>query len=541
MQKKYFHNLVGYQIYPKSFKDSNADGIGDLRGIMEKIPYLKDLGIDFIWINPIYKSPQVDGGYDISDFYDIDGMFGNLDDFKKLIDLAHANGIKLITDLVVNHTSNQHPWFLESKKSKDNYYRDYYHWQDAKPDELPNDWQSFFGESTWTYDPSTEQAYFHAFASEQPDLNWRNEKVREEIYKMVEWWLKLGIDGFRLDAISHIQKDDWDVKIKTYEGNGPFEPFMNVAGIEEYMSCLKSIFDKYGAFTVGEASGVPSYKASDWTNEDTGYLDMIFELDHTCQAEFGKSDIKAYKDIIIRWQEDQLADGWNALYIENHDTTRSIDFFGDGSVKSAKALALHYMFLRGTPFIYQGQEIGMTNFPFKSIKEINDIDSRGLYYRLITDGKTEEEALDEVSKLSRDNSRTPMQWTDEYQAGFSLGQPWMAVNPNYKTINVQEEETETDSLLNFYKKIIKLRQDMDVLSFGDIKFFDKDNPSVFAYARKYHEKEILVIVNLSNHQEKLALDYNLDNFKEIYLEDNQEAVLKNEMKLAAWEYHLFER
>ena len=561
-----FHKMVGYQIYPKSFKDSNGDGIGDINGIIEKIPYLRELGIDFIWINPIYKSPQVDGGYDISDYQVIDEMFGSLEDFKKLLDKAHENGLKVIMDLVVNHTSEQHPWFLESQKSKDNPYRDYYLWEDASPNQMPNDWISFFGGSTWAYDEKTKQAYFHVFAKEQPDLNWKNPKVRQEIYDMIRWWLDLGIDGFRLDAISHIQKMPWNYKIKSWKGDGPWVPFMNVAGIETYMSDLKAIFDEYGALTVGEASGVRSKQAPDWTDE-AGYINMIFELEHNVRKSNGngQGSIYGYKKVIMRWQEDLLERGWNALYIENHDQPRSIDTFGDGSIESAKALAVSYMLLRGTPFIYQGQEFGMTNFPFTDAKQLRADEIKKKYEMLMTElsaklsvpqsadstssvGRVEltelsaNQALAEVTQNSREHSRTPMQWDNSKNAGFTSGQAWMEMNPNFSVINSQTNQ----ELIELYKKLIELRHQEPAISEGSIKFHFKRHPQVLVYERA----EFLIIVNLAD--KKAHLDFTkLDSFTDSSAENsviNYQQVLgssnqkfQEKMVLSAWEYRVYKK
>jgi len=537
-----FHKMVGYQIYPKSFKDSNGDGIGDINGIIEKIPYLRELGIDFIWINPIYKSPQVDGGYDISDYQVIDEMFGSLEDFKKLLDKAHENGLKVIMDLVVNHTSDQHPWFLESQKSKDNPYRDYYLWEDASPNQMPNDWISFFGGSTWAYDEKTKQAYFHVFAKEQPDLNWKNPKVRQEIYDMIRWWLDLGIDGFRLDAISHIQKMPWNYKIKSWKGDGPWVPFMNVAGIETYMSDLKAIFDEYGALTVGEASGVRSKQAPDWTDE-AGYINMIFELEHNVRKSNGngQGSIYGYKKVIMRWQEDLLERGWNALYIENHDQPRSIDTFGDGSIESAKALAVSYMLLRGTPFIYQGQEFGMTNFPFTDAKQLRADEIKKKYEMLMTE-LSANQALAEVTQNSREHSRTPMQWDNSKNAGFTSGQAWMEINPNFSVINSQTNQ----ELIELYKKLIELRHQEPAISEGSIKFHFKRHPQVLVYERA----EFLIIVNLAD--KKAHLDFTkLDSFTDSSAESsviNYQQVLgssnqkfQEKMVLSAWEYRVYKK
>uniref|UniRef100_A0AAC9R5Z1 Alpha-amylase n=2 Tax=Lactococcus lactis TaxID=1358 RepID=A0AAC9R5Z1_LACLL len=534
--------MVGYQIYPKSFKDTNGDGIGDINGIIEKIPYLRELGIDFIWINPIYKSPQVDGGYDISDYQVIDEMFGSLEDFKKLLDKAHENGLKVIMDLVVNHTSDQHPWFLESQKSKDNPYRDYYLWEDASPNQMPNDWISFFGGSTWAYDEKTKQAYFHVFAKEQPDLNWKNPKVRQEIYDMIRWWLDLGIDGFRLDAISHIQKMPWNYKIKSWKGDGPWVPFMNVAGIETYMSDLKAIFDKYGALTVGEASGVRSKQAPDWTDE-AGYINMIFELEHNVRKSNGngQGSIYGYKKVIMRWQEDLLERGWNALYIENHDQPRSIDTFGDGSIESAKALAVSYMLLRGTPFIYQGQEFGMTNFPFTDAKQLRADEIKKKYEMLLTE-LSANQALAEVTQNSREHSRTPMQWDNSKNAGFTSGQAWMEINPNFSVINSQTNQ----ELIELYKKLIELRHQEPAISEGSIKFHFKRHPQVLVYERA----EFLIIVNLAD--KKAHLDFTkIDSFTDSSAESsviNYQQVLgssnqkfQEKMVLSAWEYRVYKK
>ncbi|MEY8538446.1 alpha-glucosidase [Lactococcus muris] len=534
MKKENFSHMVGYQIYPKSFKDSDGDGIGDLQGIIQKLPYLKDLGVDFIWINPIYKSPQVDGGYDISDFYSIDERFGSLEDLKELLEKAHASGLKVIMDLVVNHTSDQHPWFIESKKSKNNPYRDYYHWADAKPDEMPNNWQSFFGGSAWTYDEKTEQAYFHVFAKEQPDLNWKNPQVRQEIYKMIRWWLEFGVDGFRLDAISHIQKENWDFKIKSLKGNDPWQPFMNVSGIEQYMSDLKEIFDQYDALTVGEASGVTSTEAPDWTHASSGYLNMIFELEHNVRQEGnpGHTWIYAYKKIIMRWQKDMLARGWNALYLENHDQPRAISCFGDGSMASAKCLAVSYMLLRGTPFIYQGQEIGMSNFPFTDIAQTDATEIRRAYEALLAQGLTEKEALDKVMANSRDHSRTPMQWDDSPNAGFTSGKPWMPIHPDYKAINVKNAQ----ELLNLYKDLIRLRHEEEDIAQGSICFLFEHHRTAFVYQRD----AFLIITNLG--KTKAHLDFSELETKDYqHILGSRKRSLEEKMSLLPWEYHVFKK
>lgn len=499
---KWWKNAVGYQIYPRSFMDSNDDGIGDLKGIQSKLPYLKELGIDFIWLNPIYQSPNIDNGYDISDYQAINPEFGTLEDLKNLLEEAHAQGIRLIMDLVVNHTSDQHPWFIESRKDRENPYRDYYLWADATPEKMPNNWQSFFGGSTWTYDQQTKQAYFHVFAKEQPDLNWKNPVVREEIYQMIRWWLDFGIDGFRLDAISHIQKEPWDFKIT----DNPWAPFMNVSGIETYMSELREIFRSYDIMTVGEASGVNSKKAPFWTHEEDGYIDMIFELEHQVRSgEPGQEvgDLLGFKKVLSRWQKDLQPIGWNALYIDNHDNPRSNSVFGNGTSESASALATAYMLLRGTPFIYQGQELGMTNYPFESIDEVNATDSLASYHTWLEQGLSPEEALRLTTHWTRDHSRTPMHWNNF--GGFSNSLPWMKVNPNTDKINVAMQQADLFSPLNYYKKLISLRKSMPVFISGSYQIELPKHPTVWAYTRKTVSDEAYVITNLSDQPQSVTL------------------------------------
>ncbi|APX72755.1 alpha-glucosidase [Companilactobacillus allii] len=542
MQEPWWKNAIGYQVYPRSFKDSNGDGIGDIKGIIEKLPYLKSLGIDFIWLNPIYKSPNVDNGYDISDYEGIQPEFGTMSDFDELLKQAHSNGIKIILDLVVNHTSDQHPWFIQSKKSKDNPYRDYYMWADATPDKMPNDWTSFSGNSTWTYDETTKQAFFHVFAPQQPDLNWRNPKMRKEIYKMIRWWLDLGIDGFRMDAISHIQKEPWDYDPK----DDPWSAFMNVKGIDNYMSEMRDIFDQYNIMTVGEASGVTSKQAPDWTDPNKkGYVNMIFELEHNVRAgEPGKEriDVLGMKKVLSRWQKDQETSGWNALYFENHDNPRINTILGNETTKSATAIAMSYFFLKGTPFIYQGQELGMTNYPFTSIDQVDDDESKLRYNDLLKKGKDPIQVLNEITHWTRDHSRTPMQWTNDSKAGFTTGSPWMKVNPNTATINVAVEEDDKASVLNFYRRMIEFRKsELTFINGSYIPIFE-DDKDVFAYIRKYGQKEFVIITNLSKNVRKMKLpDQLLDKNWNLKLSNNKISELKDELELAPFDGMVFEK
>lgn len=495
---QWWQQEVGYQIYPASFKDSNQDGIGDINGIREKLSYLKELGIGFIWINPIYSSPFVDNGYDISNYQEILAKFGTMAEFDLLLAEAHQMGIRVIMDLVINHTSDQHKWFIESKKSVDNPFRDYYLWADSTAESAPNEWQSIFGGSAWTRDEETEQSYLHVFAKEQPDLNWENPKVREELFTMIRWWLDKGIDGFRLDAISHIKKEDYAIPATA----NPFSPFQNVAGIGEYLTELKTIFDEYDIMTVGEASGVSAAEGPQWVGK-SGYFDMIFEFDHISlwnHEEQGVLDVVKLKQALTEWQNSLAGKGWNALYMENHDVPRSVSAFGDDQnywLESAKALGMMYFFLQGTPFIYQGQEIGMTNMAFASIEQVDALDSRKLYQRLLQEGCTSKESLAIIRSTTRDNSRTPMQWTDEKFAGFSSQEPWLVVNPNKDVINVEAQSKEPNSLLSFYKQMIQLRKQHTALVTGRFKEYLPEHKQLFIYERVEASEQFLIMVNLT--------------------------------------------
>ncbi|MGX7243828.1 glycoside hydrolase family 13 protein [Enterococcus quebecensis] len=537
-KNSWWKNAVGYQIYPRSFKDSNHDGIGDLNGIRQKLPYLKELGVDFIWINPIYASPNVDNGYDISDYQAIHEDFGTMEDFQTLLKEAHELDLKIIMDLVINHTSDQHPWFLESKKSLDNPYRDYYHWVDATKEQLPNNWQSFFGGSTWTYCETTGQAYFHVFAKEQPDLNWKNPRVRHEIYQMIRWWLDLGIDGFRIDAISHIQKEPWHFKIT----DNQWAPFMNVAGIELYLEELKAIFNEYNIMTVGEASGVPHQEAAEWTGEN-GYFNMIFELEH-CEriGEIGrqKGSIPHLKHSLNQWQTSLAHNGWNALYLENHDTPRSISVYGDDSSEAAKALATVLLLLKGTPFIYQGQEVGMTNYPFTSIEELNAADTIHFYQSLLTQGTMSKDALAIAVNWSRDHSRTPFQWENSLHGGFSTTEPWLKVNDNYQTINAAQKDVENNSIFHHYQTLIRLRKQTNALIYGEFHLLLPDHPTIFCYTRTTDSESWLILVQLDRKQTTVTLPNTLDysNWEEI-LTTSDTKPLEQQMILSDYEAHVY--
>ncbi|MBO1085308.1 MULTISPECIES: glycoside hydrolase family 13 protein [Enterococcus] len=541
--EKWWKEAVGYQIYPASFKDSNNDGIGDINGIREKLSYLKELGIDFIWINPIYQSPFVDNGYDISDYQAILEKFGTMDEFDALLAEAHQMGIKIIMDLVINHSSDQHEWFIESRQSVDNPYRDYYIWVDGTPDQAPNEWQSIFGGSAWQYDEQTGQYYLHIFAKEQPDLNWESDKLKAELFTMIRWWLDKGIDGFRLDAISHVKKDEYSVQAT----ENPFSPFQNVSGIEDHLTELKNVFDEYDIMTVGEASGVSANEGPEWVGEN-GYFDMIFEFDHISiwkHEKDGDLDVLSLKQSLSAWQRALDGKGWNALYMENHDVPRCVSVFGDTSPAywqvSAKAIAMMYFFLQGTPFIYQGQEIGMTNLPFSSIDEIDAVDSKRLYQQLLDEGRSEEEALDIVANTTRDNSRTPMQWNDHLYAGFSEVAPWLLVNPNYQMINVANQTNDPESILSFYKKMITLRRENKGLIYGSFNEYLPDNEQLFVYERVLDEERYLIIVNLTDEAATYTLPTEIETNWEVLLENQPGQEFQSGGTFAPYEARLYRK
>lgn len=540
MKQVWWKEAVAYQVYPRSFMDSNGDGIGDIQGVISKLDYLKNLGIDVIWMSPIYQSPNDDNGYDISDYQDIMKEFGTMEDFDLLLSGVHERGMKLIMDLVINHTSDEHPWFIESRSSKDNPYRDYYIWHPGKNGEEPNNWESIFGGSAWKYDEQTEEYFMHVFSSKQPDLNWENPKVRNELYEMVNWWLDKGIDGFRVDAISHIKKvpgfpdmpNPENLKyVPSYEGH------MNRDGIHVFLEELRqNTFAKYDIMTVGEANGVSLEQADDWVGEKNGKFDMIFQFEHL--GLWGKDtdngiDLPALKKTLTKWQVGLEGTGWNALFLENHDQPRSVSTWGNDKefrVESAKSLATMYFLMQGTPFIYQGQEIGMTNVQFPSIDDYDDVGMRNYYHNEVEKGTPVEEIMEVIWKTGRDNSRTPMQWTTEKNAGFSNGTPWMKVNPNYTEINVEAELNNPNSIYHYYKKLIEIRKEHHVFIYGSYHLILEDHNQIYAYTRKLGDEVALVITNLFAKETAFTLPTELEGMNKKLLLSNydnaDEKVLK---------------
>ncbi len=516
MKKKWWKEAVAYQVYPRSFMDANGDGIGDLPGMITKLDYLKDLGIDIIWICPVYKSPNDDNGYDISDYQDIMQEFGTMADFDQLLTGVHRRGMKLIIDLVINHTSDEHPWFVESRSSRDNPKRDWYIWRDAAPPrigketEAPNNWESIFGGSAWEYDQGTDQYFLHLFSRRQPDLNWENTEMREAVYAMINWWMDKGVDGFRIDAISHIKKEEGFLDMPNPDGLSyvpSYEKHMNVKGVMDYIREIDAhTFSHYPIMTVGEANGVKASEATEWVGEDEpGKFSMIFQFEFKSLWDTEKSekamDIREYKRIQSKWQKALATRGWNALYIENHDMTRVVSSQGDDGVlwrESATAWATMYFLMRGTPFIYQGQEIGMTNVQFPTIDQYDCVNTKNMYRLRTAQGVPHEQIMEAIWETSRDNSRTPMQWDDRPNAGFSTGVPWMGVNPNYARINVAQQWSDPQSILHFYKKLIQLRKSDELWVYGAYELIMEKNKQIYAYVRTLSSRKAIVLCNLTD-------------------------------------------
>ena len=520
MKRNWWKEAVAYQVYPRSFNDSNGDGIGDIPGLIEKLDYLENLGIDVIWLSPMYPSPNDDNGYDISDYKGIMSEFGTMNDFDQLLSNIHQRGMKLILDLVVNHTSDEHPWFIESKSSKTNAKRDWYIWADPKPDgSEPNNWESIFNGSTWEFDESTKQYYFHLFSKKQPDLNWENPDVRQAVFEMMNWWFEKGIDGFRVDAITHIKKnfEAGDLPIPDGKKFAPaFDVDMNQPGIQEWLQEMKNkSLSRYNIMTVGEANGVTPNDAEEWVGEEKGKFNMIFQFEHLGLWSTGdtKFDVKSYKQVLNHWQKQLENVGWNALFIENHDQPRRVSTWGDDKnywYESATSHATAYFLQQGTPFIYQGQEIGMTNYPFESIESFNDVAVKTEYQIVKKEGGDVNQLLDKYKMENRDNARTPMQWNNSINAGFTTGKPWFHVNPNYTEINVKQQLNDKFSILSYYKALIQLKKSDLIYTYGKFNMVDAENKQVFAYTRTFKNNTVLIVANLTNEVSELNLPFELD-------------------------------
>ena len=513
-EKKWWKEAVVYQIYPRSFMDSNGDGVGDLRGIKSRLSYLKLLGIDVIWLSPVYQSPNDDNGYDISDYRDIMTEFGTLEDFDEMLAEAHKLGIKIVMDLVVNHSSDEHRWFVESRKSKDNPYRDYYIWREAKDGKEPNNWGSCFGGSAWEYDQTTDMYYLHMFSKKQPDLNWENPKLRQEVYDMMTWWGERGIDGFRMDVITMISKDQRfpDGVVRGNEKFGDSSPYVNNGPrVHEYLKEMnEKVISRFDWMTVGEGAGAGVEDAKRYAGTNENELDMIFTFEHVNlgQTQYGKwsdgsFDLVELKKVFQKWEDGLEGVAWNSLYWDNHDQPRAVSRFGDDSPMyrevSAKMIATCLHMLKGSPYIYQGEEIGMTNAYFKSIDDYKDIEAINAYKEYTESGlMTEEEMLNCLKMVSRDNARTPMQWDDSANAGFTTGTPWISVNKNYTQINAKAALEDKDSVFYYYQKLIQLRHENEIIVEGVFHGLLEDNDDIYAYERTLGDEKLVVACNFTN-------------------------------------------
>ena len=533
-KKAWWKEAVIYQIYPRSFMDSNGDGIGDLCGITSRLDYLAELGIDVIWLSPVYSSPNDDNGYDISDYRDIMKDFGKMEDFDHLLAEAHKHNIKIVMDLVVNHTSDEHAWFIESRKSKDNPDRDYYIWKEPRDGGAPNNWQSCFSGSAWEKDDATGMYYLHCFSKKQPDLNWENPAVRDEVFDMMNWWCEKGIDGFRMDVISMISKDpdypDGPVKDGLY---GDLMPYVcNGPHVHEYLQEMnRRVLSKYDLLTVGEAAGVTVDEAKKYANEEGTELNMVFHFEHTDAVSNKGSVVGKWttrkpvlddiRPIMNKWQTELEGKAWNSLYWDNHDQPRAVSRFGDDSteefrVLSAKMLATCLHMMKGTPYIYQGEEIGMTNTRFRSVEDCRDIEEINAYRQYVTDHHmvSSEEMLKCFETVARDNARTPMQWNSEKNAGFSTGTPWIPVNPNYTDINAEKALADPDSVFYYYQKLIRLRHETPVIVYGVFEPLLTDDHNVYAWRRVLGDQVLTVACNWSDQDVSCDLFENLSDGSE---------------------------
>ena len=515
MKKVWWKEAVVYQIYPRSFMDANGDGIGDINGITQRLEYLQELGIDVIWLSPVYQSPNDDNGYDISDYQAIMEEFGTMEDFDRMLAKAHELGIKIMMDLVVNHTSDEHVWFVESRKSIDNPYRDFYIWRKGKEDgSEPNNWGACFGGSAWKYDPQTDMYFLHLFSTRQPDLNWDNPQVREHVYDMMNWWCEKGIDGFRMDVISLISKPEGLPDGKAGENEYGDSGCANGPHVHEYLQEMnREVLSKYDLITVGEAAGVTLEEAKKYANGEGTELNMVFQFEHLGDGEgvktrFGKWDgqkmpLPEWKEILSKWQTGLEGNAWNSLFLSNHDQPRSVSKFGNDSDAyrevSAKLLATCLHMMQGTPYVYQGEELGMCNAYFDNLADYRDIESLNAYRELTeTRGVSHEEMMGYLKRVSRDNARTPMQWDDSKNAGFTTGTPWIKVNPNYVHVNAKQQVGNPDSVFSYYQKLIRLRHENEIIVYGDYELLEPENEELFIYTRTLGGERLMVLCNFTD-------------------------------------------
>lgn len=550
MEKRWWKESVVYQIYPRSFCDSNGDGIGDLNGITGKLDYLKELGIDVIWLSPVYKSPNDDNGYDISDYQAIMDEFGTMEDFDRMLATAHEKGIKIMMDLVVNHTSDEHKWFIESRKSTDNPYRDYYIWRPAKEDgSLPNNWGSCFSGPAWEYDKTTDMYFLHLFSKKQPDLNWDNPAVRQDVFDMMNWWLKKGVDGFRMDVISLISKEPGLPDKETgINGYATFNVSANGPHVHEYLQEMRQkALTNADTITVGECSGVTLEEAKKYARSDEKELNMVFQFEHMdvdSDEKAGKwttrkMELRNLKKILTRWQKGLQDIAWNSLYWENHDQPRSVSRFGNDSDEyreiSAKMLATCIHMMQGTPYVYQGEELGMTNCPFNTLDNFRDLESINAFHELTEQGKmTEEDMMAAIGYKGRDNARTPMQWDDSAYAGFSTTNPWIMVNPNYTKINAKDQVNREDSVFKYYQKLIKLRHESELIVYGTYDLILDDDKDIYAYIRTLGDEKLIVYCNFSENTREVELPEEFVN-KKVLISNYSDAKANQKITLRPYE------
>lgn len=550
MEKRWWKESVVYQIYPRSFCDSNGDGIGDLNGITGKLDYLKELGIDVIWLSPVYKSPNDDNGYDISNYQAIMDEFGTMEDFDRMLATAHEKGIKIMMDLVVNHTSDEHKWFIESRKSTDNPYRDYYIWRPAKEDgSLPNNWGSCFSGPAWEYDKTTDMYFLHLFSKKQPDLNWDNPAVRQDVFDMMNWWLKKGVDGFRMDVISLISKEPGlPDKEPGINGYATFNVSANGPHVHEYLQEMRQkALNNADTITVGECSGVTLEEAKKYARSDEKELNMVFQFEHmdvdgdekAGKWTTRKMDLRNLKKILTRWQKGLQDIAWNSLYWENHDQPRSVSRFGNDSDEyreiSAKMLATCIHMMQGTPYVYQGEELGMTNCPFNTLDNFRDLESINAFHELTEQGKmTEEDMMAAIGYKGRDNARTPMQWDDSAYAGFSTANPWIMVNPNYTKINAKDQVNRKDSVFKYYQKLIKLRHESELIVYGTYDLILDDDKDIYAYIRTLGDEKLIVYCNFSENTRKVEIPEEFVN-KKVLISNYSDAKANPKITLRPYE------
>ncbi|MCD7035195.1 alpha-glucosidase [Metabacillus sp. GX 13764] len=556
MEKQWWKEAVVYQIYPRSFKDSNGDGIGDIKGIISKLDYLQELGVDVVWLSPVYKSPNDDNGYDISDYRDIMDEFGTMADWEEMLQEMHKRGIKLMMDLVVNHTSDEHGWFLESKSSKDSEYRNYYIWRPGKNGREPNNWESVFSGSAWKYDEATDEYFLHIFSKKQPDLNWENVKVRQEVYDMMKFWIDKGVDGFRMDVINFISKveglpDGEPIEGSDYASGSDY--FMNGPKIHDYLQEMnQKVLSGNGLITVGEMPGVSPEEGILYTDSSRNELNMVFQFEHmdldTVHGQnkwhYKDLDLKDLKTTMTKWQKGLEGKGWNSLYWNNHDQPRIVSRFGDDGkyrVKSAKMLATCLHMMQGTPYIYQGEELGMTNVKYDDITFYKDIETLNMYNERVNDKQeAPEEIMASIYRKGRDNARTPVQWDSTENGGFTEGTPWLGVNPNYTEINAAQALEDKDSVFHYYKKLIQLRKQHDIIVYGTYDLLLEEHPEIFAYTRTLGDEKLLVVTNFSGNNPVFTVPEQIKGSYELLISNGVSGGdMPSEIELEPWEARVY--